>query len=204
MNPPADPTAQIVRDLKEKGDCHVSVEQWLEARMCYLQASILAPDSPEPYIGLGVVALQHEEFEEAIRNFQTALHVEDSCCEAYRGLAMSYQEMRKFPQAFEMYLRCLELEPDNLVALLGLFQTSCQMGTFSKIIHYLELYIERHPSDTAVMFCLATLYARERRYLSAKQMLLTVLAAEPRKEEALSLLTDVEQRLEQQQLQEVA
>ncbi len=191
-------------ELKEMGDCHAAVENYSEARLCYRQAAVLAPNESGPFVGLGVVAMQTAQPEEAIRAFQTARTINPDCSEAYGGLAMVHQEHGRFPQAFEMYLRCLELNSDNLIALLGLFQASCQMGTFAKIIHYLELYLDTHPTDHSVLFCLATLQAREGQLIEAKHALLTVLAADQNKAEARQLLEDINLQLDRTGMQEVA
>jgi tetratricopeptide (TPR) repeat protein len=189
---------------KELGDCHVAMCNWDAARRCYAQAAVLAPQQAEPHVGLGAVAMQLDDADAALRAFQTARRLNPQCTEAYTGAAMIYQQQGKAPQAFEMYLRCLELCPDNLNALLGLFQASCQMGTFSKIIHYLELYLRRHPDDAAVLFCLASLYAREGLLYQAKEALLALLIDEPENAEAHELLAEVEERLLHERTQEVA
>jgi tetratricopeptide (TPR) repeat protein len=187
--------------LKELGDCYAAVSDYRRARECYNQAASLAPDSPGPYIGLGVIGIQTGRTDEAERAFRIAKEIQPGCAEAYAGLAMIHQHRQEHAAAFEAYLKCLELDTDNLVALLGLFQASCQMGTFSKIIHYLEVYLDRHPGDTSVLFCLATLYAREGRLAKAREVLLDVLALEPDKAEAACLLEEVRGSLAQAQLQ---
>lgn len=191
-------------ELMELASCHIASEQYPRAERCYRRAAVLWPERPEPFVGLGVTAMQTGRIDEALRAFQTARLLDPRCAEAWAGTAMVYQERRRYPQAFEMYLRCLEIDESNLMALLGLFQTSCQMGTFFKIIHYLELYLEKHPDDQAVLFCLASLYARDGRPLHAKQALLTVLAAEPDKPEAVALLHEVEEQLRADCSKEVA
>ena len=129
---------------------------------------------------------------EAARSFFcTARDLEPDCPEAYGGLAMVHQQREEHSAAFEMYLRCLELDADNLVALLGLFQASCAMGSFSRIIGYLETYLRRHPQDTSVLFCLASLYAREGRLSEARRSAIDVLRADPHKREAADLLAKV-------------
>ena len=191
-------------ELKEMGDCHASVENYPQAELCYRQAAVLAPNEAGPFVGLGVVAMQQGQEGLAMRAFQTAKTIDADCSQAYGGMAMIHQEQGRFPQAFEMYLRCLELDANNMLALLGLFQASSQMGTFSKIIHYLELYLDGHPSDHSVLFCLASLYAREGELIQAKQALLTVLASDPDKTEARDLLEDIDHQLERTRMQEVA
>ncbi|NBB95070.1 MAG: tetratricopeptide repeat protein [Planctomycetes bacterium] len=189
---------------RELGDCHVAMGNWDEARRCYQQAAVLAPQQPEPHVGLGAVAMQLGRDDEALRAFHAARRLDGQCLPAHAGAAMIYQQQSRHPQAFEMYLRCLELDPDDLNALLGLFQASCQMGTFAKIIHYLELYLRNHPDDPAVLFCLASLYARENLNIQAKEALLTVLACDPDTPQAHELLADIEDRLLHERTQEVA
>jgi Flp pilus assembly protein TadD len=177
--------------LKELADCCTALGDVRLARECYRGAMALAPGEAAPHVGLGTIAIQTGRLDEAELAFRAALKTAPDCAEAYGGLAMVAQHRRDYTGAFEMYLRCLELDSDNLVAMLGLFQTSCQMGSFARIIHYLELYLDRHPGDTSVLFCLATLYAREGRLAEARQSLLALLALEPDKNEAANLLEEV-------------
>ncbi|MCL2700309.1 MAG: tetratricopeptide repeat protein [Phycisphaerae bacterium] len=186
------------RVLKELGDCYATLGRHGEAWRCYRQAAELSPEQSAPLVGLGVVALQQGRLDSAASAFDDARRLNPACAEAYSGLAMVCQQRRDFAGAFDFYLQCLQFNSDNLVALLGLFQASCQMGTFGKIIHYLERYLDRHPGDTSVLFCLASLYAREGQLLRAQDALLTVLALDPDKPDAQKLLDDVTYRLRQQ------
>jgi Flp pilus assembly protein TadD len=65
------------------------------------------------------------------------------------------------------------------------------MGSFAKVIHYLRIYLDRHPDDTSVLFCLATLHARDGRLDEAARTLERVVAIEPENAEAARLLRDV-------------
>lgn len=181
--------------LMELGDCHAALGELEQAAACYEEAADLAPGRADPHVGLGVIALQDERPDDAERCFQAAAGRDADCAEAYGGLAMVRQQREDYAGAFDMHLKCLELDTDNLVALLGLFQMSCQMGTFAKVIHYLELYLQRHPGDTSVLFCLATLYAREGQLGAARHCLLSVLALEPDKAEARDMLRQVERKI---------
>jgi predicted Zn-dependent protease len=89
------------------------------------------------------------------------------------------------------------LDSDNLIALLGLFQTSCQMGSFAKVTHYLELYLSMHPGDTSVMFPLAALYMKDGRLEQSKKMLLDLLVLDSDNNDAANLLEEVEHSLAQ-------
>lgn len=173
------------------GDCHLAMAELAEAKWCFSRAAAVAPHRAEPLVGLANVSFQLGHHEQAYRQFLSATELDSQCGAAFAGLAMIYQNRDDCPGAFDMYLRALELEPDNLLALLGLFQMSRSMGTFKQIIHYLEVYRKGHPDDSAVLFCLASLYVQENHLLQARELLLEVLDLEPGKPEANALLSQV-------------
>ncbi|MHC4087606.1 MAG: tetratricopeptide repeat protein [Planctomycetota bacterium] len=174
--------------VQELGDCYTSVGKYAEAHKCYEKAAGLE-------VGLGVVALQKNLLEDAEIAFRVACRLDANCSKAWSGLAMVAQQRGDYKRAFEMYLRCLELDVDNLIALLGLFQTSCQMGSFAKVIHYLELYLNMHPGDASVMFPLAALYMKDDRLEQSKKILSEMLTLDPDNKDAANLLEEVEHGL---------
>lgn len=183
--------------LQELGDCYTSVGDYTQAQRYYEKAASLGPDEPEPYVGLGVVALQRDLLDDAEIAFRVACRLNPGCAKAYAGLAMVSQQRQDYQQAFDLYMKSLELDADNITALLGLFQTSCQMGSFAKVIHYLELYLNMHPGDTSVMFSLAALYMRDGRLEQSRKTLLDVLTLDPDNQDAADLLEEVEHGLAQ-------
>lgn len=183
--------------LQELGDCYTSVGNYTQAQQYYEKAAVLSPDEADPYVGLGVVALQKNLLDDAEIAFRVACRLDANCAKAYAGFAMVAQQRADYKQAFEMYLKSLELDTDNLIALLGLFQTSCQMGSFSKIIHYLEAYLNMHPGDTSVMFPLAALYMKDGKLEESQKILLDLLTLDKSHTEATNLLEEVEHSLAQ-------
>ena len=188
-------TTQRYEVLQELGDCYASVGSYEQAQKCYEKAATLGPDEAGPYVGLGVVALQKELLEDAEIAFRVACRLDVNCAKGYAGQAMVAQERGDYKQAFDMYLKCLELDTDNLTALLGLFQTSCQMGSFGKVIHYLEVYLDMHPGDISVMFSLAALYVKDGCLEQAGTLLGDILALDPGNSDAANLLEEVEHSL---------
>jgi tetratricopeptide (TPR) repeat protein len=181
--------------LQQLGDCYASIGSYAEAQKYYEKAASLGPDEPGPYVGLGVVALQKNILDDAEIAFRVACRLDPDCAKAYAGLAMVAQQKADFKQAFEMYLKSLERDTDNLIALLGLFQTSCQMGSFAKVTHYLEVYLGMHPGDTAVMFPLAALYMKDGRLEQSRKILLDLLALAPNNNDAANLLEELERSI---------
>ena len=190
-------TTQRYEVLQELGDCHASVGNFEQAQQCYEKAASLGPDEPGPYVGLAVVALQKDLTEDADIAFRVACRLDPGCSKAYAGLAMIAQRKSDYKEAFDMYLKSLELDGDNLTALLVLFQASCQMGSFEKVTHYLEVYLDMHPGDTSVMFSLAALYMKDGRLELSRKLLLDVLALTPSNRDAAELLEEVDHSLAQ-------
>jgi len=190
--------------LMELADCLVSVGKYDQAQQHYEKAAVLTPDAAGPYVGLGVIALQKSALDDADIAFRVACRLDPGCAKAYAGQAMIEQQRAHYMEAFKMYLKCLEIESDNLTALLGLFQTSCQMGSFEEIIHYLQVYLDMHPGDTSVMFALAALYMKDGRPAESREILRDVLVLQPGHKDAENLLEEVERGLAQQRQDEVA
>ena len=148
-----------------------------------------------PWVGIGVAALQRDELEDAEVAFRVACRLDPECAKAYAGMAMVAQRREDYPESFDLYMKSLELDTDNITALLGLFQVSCEMGSFAKVIGYLEIYLNMHPGDTSVMFALSALYLKDGQVAQAKEMLLRLLALEPTNQDAANLLEEVEHSL---------
>jgi len=191
-------STQHYEALQEMGDCYASVGSYKQAQENYEKAAVLAPDAPDPYVGLGVVALQNNQLDDAEIAFKVACRLDANCAKAYAGLGLTAQQRTDYKRAFEMYLKCLELDTDNLIAILGLFQASCQMGSFAQVTHYLEVYLNMHPGDTSVMFPLAALYMKDGRFQESRKVLLDVLALDGDHKDAANLLEEVEHSLVQE------
>lgn len=178
--------------LIELADCYANLGRYAEAGPTYERAIQLRPDKHEAYLALGQLAVQANQLEVAAAALRRCCEIKPDCAEALAARAVLHQKRQEYPAAFDMYLRSLEIDADNLLALLGLFQTSVKMGSFGKIIQYLELYLDTHPDDTSVLFCLATLYGKEGKYEDSRDLLRRLLRIEPDKAEAVELLAKLD------------
>jgi len=193
-------STQHYEAIQEMGDCYASVGNYKLAQKYYDKAAVLAPDAPDPYVGLGVVALQNNQLDDAEIAFKVACRLDANCAKAYAGLGLTAQQKTDYKQAFEMYLKSLELDTENLIALLGLFQASCQMGSFEQITHYLDVYLNMHPGDTSVMFPLAALYMKDGRFEESRKVLLDILTLDKNHKDAANLLEEVEHSIAQENM----
>jgi len=181
--------------LQKLGDYFASVNRYEKAESCYQKAIEIDPENPLVYVGLADIALVRGDRERAERYLDNALELDPECSAAYAQMAKLARKTGNYPLAFDAYLRCLKLDTDNLNALLGLFQVSCQMGSFAKVTFYLEQYLNSHPDDTSVMFCLGALYKKDNRLLSAQQILNSLLKLDPGNQDAKNLLEEIEHNI---------
>ncbi|MCD6391885.1 MAG: tetratricopeptide repeat protein [Planctomycetes bacterium] len=188
--------------VKELGDCHAAVGQYDHAQACYDRAAALGPDEAGPYVGSGVVELQNGNLDAAETAFRVACRLDPGCSKAWCGLAMISQQRDDHAAASDLYLKSLELDKDNLTALLGLFQLSCRTGTFEKLIHHLDVYLDMHPGDISVMFCLATMHLKDGGWGKAKTILNNIVTLDGQNTDAANLLEEVEHVLSQQKIKE--
>ena len=190
-----DDTDLDFQTARELGDNFLSIGDIEKAEKYFEKAASLDADNAVPYVGIGTIALLKNLPQEAKLAFRVACRLDPKCSQAYEGLGKVAQYNENHETAIEMYLKCLELDANNLTALLGLFQASSEMGSFAKIIHYLKIYLDMHPNDIPVMFSLATLYIKDNQYENSKNMLLKILAICPENKDAQNLLEEVQQYL---------
>lgn len=183
--------------LQELGDCYCSMGDYEKAKKYYENAAVLEPDEAAPYVGIGVVALQNNQLDDAHAAFKVACRLDTNCAKAYSGLGMVAQQKNEFQYAFNMYLKSLELDSENMIGLLGLFQTSCQMGSFEHVTHYLEMYLDMHPGDTSVMYPLAALYMKDGKIEASQNILRDILVLDPNNTDAANLLEEIEHNFAQ-------
>jgi tetratricopeptide (TPR) repeat protein len=110
---------------------------------------------------------------------------------------MVAQQSGDYKRAFDMFLKSLETDTNNMISLLGLFQTSCQMGSFEKVTYYLQTYLNMHPGDVSVMYPLAALYMKDGKLEDSRKVLLDILTLDSNNKDAANLLEEVEHNIAQ-------
>ena len=189
-----DTSQQQYENLLEVANFYLNVGNYDLAQECYNRAGAVAPNESKPYLGLGAVALARGMLDEAEMAHEMAAWIDQDSSEAYCGLAMVHQRRGDLKAAYRMYSKSLKFDPANLTAILGLYCVSTEVGAFAKVIHYLQLYLQAHPHDTQVMFCLAVLFVRQQQFDKAEEILLNMLVSEPKDKRAANLLEELSHR----------
>jgi len=100
--------AQVLNNLAFS---YILRQRWKEAEVELARALEISPDFARARINLAVVFAQQNQFEDALRQFQMVLPLE----EAYYNQGLMYQSKRKSVEAAAAYKRALEANP-RLVA----------------------------------------------------------------------------------------
>src|SRR6267142_703110 len=91
-------------------------------------ATTLAPDAPQPYYILGLIAKSQSRPEEAVAAFQRVLKIDPNDVGANINLGQIYSQQRKYPEAIAAFRLAIGLEPYNGTALYNLGQALMRSG----------------------------------------------------------------------------
>jgi len=173
------------------------------ARQCYIKASAIAPDRGEPYVGLGIVSLQQNDLAGAQAAFETACRLDETCEGGFCGLGIVHQQKGNWQKAMSMYTRCLQLDGDDMTALLGLLETSHRTGDLHEIEYFLRQYLEHYPHDAAIMLCLASVHLQAEQFDAARQILTDVLILDADNITAVDLIEELDHMEGQDSLEHI-
>lgn len=112
--------------------------------------------------------------------------------EGWLGLEKYDRQVDAGKQAILNFSKSLDINGDDLAALLGLFRVSKRMGKTTRIKHYLRQYLNRHPHDVAIMLCFASILITEDKYDDAQDVLTRILALDSCNETATCLIEELD------------
>lgn len=87
--------------------------QFVQAEQLYQQILTIAPNYPDCFNLLGVIAAQREECEQAVLLFKQAITLEPAIVDYHVHLGNALHTLGKFQEAIDAYQCALALEPDN-------------------------------------------------------------------------------------------
>ena len=91
-------------------------------------ALTFAPDAPQPYYILGLIAKLQSRPEEAVAAFQRVLKIDPNDVGTNINLGQIYSQQRKYPEAIAAFRVALAAEPYNATALYNLGQALMRAG----------------------------------------------------------------------------
>ncbi|MBB5368650.1 MULTISPECIES: lipopolysaccharide assembly protein LapB [unclassified Janthinobacterium] len=122
-------------------------------------------------------SLNDGQLTSARQQYEAVLRQETSNRDALLGLASVALREQQGAQAAALYVRLLELNPDDGVALAGLI--SLRQGDVVQSESKLKAILARSPDSGPVLFALGNVYAKQRRWPEAQQQFFRAYSAAP-------------------------
>ncbi|MBB5609554.1 MULTISPECIES: lipopolysaccharide assembly protein LapB [unclassified Janthinobacterium] len=122
-------------------------------------------------------ALNDGQLASARQQYEAVLRQETSNRDALLGLASVALREQQGAQAAALYVRLLEINPDDGVALAGLI--SLRQGDVVQSESKLKSILARSPDSGPVLFALGNVYAKQRRWPEAQQQFFRAYSAVP-------------------------
>jgi len=119
--------------------------------------------------------------------FQEARNADPKCDIAAAGLGMCYGNSGNPMKAWDYYQEALQLNPENLRALLGVIELGYPFKRLKEVENGVKGYLDLHPADCNFIYSLAGCYFAQGRYPESLEELEKVLMFEPDNQHALEL-----------------
>ena len=139
---------------KELGECYLFMGELDKAESYYHKAASSNGVHPDPYLGLATIAVQRGDLDQAMAMYQKAENIASSD-KSIAGIALVSAHQGQEGKAFDLYLKALSLNPENIVALFGLVQVAHVLGRTAEAITPLEQHLELNPGKSEVRYALS-------------------------------------------------
>ncbi len=115
----------------------------------------------------------------AILNFKIALKKNARFKKALLGLANAYLENKAYNEAYNFYIKVLNIEKENQTALIGLGNALTGMGKYKRALQQFKLVLKRYQQSIEAHFGIANLYYIMNNTLWAERKINTIFKINP-------------------------
>lgn len=171
---------------KELGECYLFMGELDKAEEYYKKAATSNGVHPDPYLGLATIAVQRGKLDEALVLYRKADTIESSD-KTLAGMGLIYMDRGNHAEAMEFFMRALEHNPENMIAMSGMIQESYALDRVAEVVPVLETSLAHAPGKDAVRFSLAGCLIWLGRNAEAMKHLEVLLEKDPANEGARQL-----------------
>lgn len=144
--------------------------------------------------GLGALELYEDKREEAKHWFNLSLSLDNYNDVAKAGLAYCISIEGKKNDAWRLYIEAIEINPENLNAILGIIDLGYQLKLLPQVEDTLRKYLSFHPADTDILYSLAGCLFAQNRFNEARTELEKILTFNPLHNMSTELLAVIDSR----------
>jgi tetratricopeptide (TPR) repeat protein len=155
------------------------------------QAVAIQPEFAEAHANLGTAYYLAGRLDDAAKHLKTAIKLRPDLHQSYNQLGLVYEDMHRYGDAIAQYKRALRLKPDHLLAMTNLAKAYVRAGDYETALETFQAARRLDRQNLEIRTYIGVLYAKRSEYKQAIAELKSVIADEPKNEQANLALTDV-------------
>jgi tetratricopeptide (TPR) repeat protein len=136
----------------------------------------LAPDMLETHRARGIILEATQNYEDAIREFQAALAINENIPDLHLYLGRNYRIMSVYDKAIEEFTRADTLNPGDPTPDLLISRTYATVGEWAKAVQYAETAKDDNPTDANIRGNLGVMYYHNFQWPEALEQLKIVVS----------------------------
>lgn len=145
------------------------------------------PQSARALCGKGALAAEQQDWSSAKRYFDSAIAIKPSYDVALAGLGLCAMVGNRAEEAFMLFERAVQTNPENHRALLGVLQTGYPLKRYTQMERMLSAYLDLHPASIDMLYSFAGVLYAQGKVNEARLEIEKILIFEPEHEHALEL-----------------
>jgi tetratricopeptide (TPR) repeat protein len=189
-------TTQKASLFRHIGDCFTKLGDLENGQANYTRALELDPYCAKSLIGLGTVALQQQNYNVAVPQFQKAVGLSPRDDMASLGLGLAFEGLGELEEARRWTSRACHLNIENTVAIFNLVKLAYDTEIFTEAEEVVSRYVGLHPHDINMVFTLGGLAFRSGKLDEATKLMENILMLDPMNSRAHSLMAQIHRRTE--------
>lgn len=121
--------------------------EWSTPKNLWLATVRVSPNSPKVHNNLGGIYRDENDYERAIKEFQTAIVIDPNYADAMHNLGNTYIEVGDITLAEEQFKKAIQLNPNLYQAYLNLGVIEYKRENFEKAKGYFEKVLDINPEN---------------------------------------------------------
>lgn len=151
-------SSEYFEALKNVGNIYVRGHDFDAAEEYYNRAFRLNPDSSALLVNLGTLAIQKNQFNDAILFFREAIYKDFKCDQGWVGLALVHHELSDIELSWANLKSALDLNPLNSTAIQLALSWVTKDNKWDQTIEFARSYLEQNGEDALISLALAQLW----------------------------------------------
>ncbi len=165
----------------------VMASDFVKATAVYDEILASNPRCARALCGKGALAAEAQDWTTARRFFNQALDAVSNHDIALAGLGLCEMVSNNTEQAFVLFQRAVEMNPENNRALLGVLQTGYPLKKYTEMERMISAFLDLHPGNVDMLYSFAGVLFAQGKVKEARLEVEKVLVFEPEHEHALEL-----------------